>query len=74
MTVGDGDRRMNLLTRDGLPDFIPVEDPRRTIHCVVGSLKQVAAAPIPWVIAPRRASDVLFDPPARIEDDPCAER
>ena len=74
VTVGDGDRRMNLLTRDGLPDFIPVEDPRRTIHCVVGSLKQVAAAPIPWVIAPRRASDVLFDPPSRIEDDPCAER
>ena len=74
VTAGDGDRRINLITRVGLPDFQPVEDPRTTVHCVVGTLRQVAAAPINWSVQPRRPSDVMFDPPARIEDDPCAER
>jgi hypothetical protein len=74
VTAGDADRRINLITEFGLPDFKPTEDPHTTIHCVVGNLKQVAAAPIPWVIQPRRPSDVMFDPPASIEDDPCAER
>lgn len=73
VTAGEGDRRINLVTRVGMPELQPVDDPRSTIHCVVGNLRQVAAAPIPWVIQPRRPSDLMFDPPPPGTPDPCAE-
>jgi hypothetical protein len=81
VTMGDSPSapRLNLNLSNALPSFDPTGEtagadsqalPER-IHCATGNLRQVNAARIPWVIQPRRASDILFTKPLTKDPDPC---
>ena len=83
VTLGndDDDSRINVITRDALPNFDPSVSTesrlppwdRGTIYCVVGNLRQINAASLPWAVQPRRASDIIFEPPEPGDWDPCRE-